>query len=348
MVVGFYLMVRSVRVLGSLHRVWLQPAQRCVEETWGFMEESRRMRHRLDDFKRVTVRLQTFPKKHNNEEFKAYGVNLTGADGMPELLLGMYMDLNRALDHAIDAAVATGFELIDQASDEQPKGVSSASLAALAHPRDDSGDLPWWRQPTVIALIAANLNPLCGVLLAGWEMLPIMLLFWAENLIVGLFAVLRFIVAVKEWRARLMLIPFFLLHYGGFCMGHGMIVVGLFGDDVAGPASDPLAILFAQGLWFGLIALLASHGYSFFRNFIGGAEYRRANGLMLMVAPYKRVLVMHVGILLAAIAVDALNAPAGALAVLVIGKIGLDINAHLGERRRYSLVDYDNLSEKTG
>ena len=40
---------------------------------------------------------------------------------------------------------------------------------------------------TVVFLVAVNLIPLFGVLFLGWGLFPIMVLYWLENGIVGLF-----------------------------------------------------------------------------------------------------------------------------------------------------------------
>ena len=38
---------------------------------------------------------------------------------------------------------------------------------------------------SIIALIAVNLFPVFGVLFMGWDVFPIMILFWSENVIIG-------------------------------------------------------------------------------------------------------------------------------------------------------------------
>jgi 4-hydroxybenzoyl-CoA reductase subunit beta len=46
-----------------------------------------------------------------------------------------------------------------------------------------------------LALIAANLVPLAGVFLFGWEVFPLLLLFWFENVIIGFFNALKMLFA---------------------------------------------------------------------------------------------------------------------------------------------------------
>ena len=52
---------------------------------------------------------------------------------------------------------------------------------------------------SILALIAANLAPLFGVLFFGWDAAAIVLLYWIENLIIGAYNVLMMIlVKVKS------------------------------------------------------------------------------------------------------------------------------------------------------
>ena len=48
---------------------------------------------------------------------------------------------------------------------------------------------------SLVALIVANLVPLFGVLLWDWDVFLLLLLFWAENVIIGIFGIARLIVA---------------------------------------------------------------------------------------------------------------------------------------------------------
>jgi hypothetical protein len=189
-------------------------------------------------------------------------------------------------------------------------------------------------------LVAANLVPLAGVLLWNWSVFALIALFWMENVIVGVFFALRMLLADPRdpalWAAKVFLVPFFCFHYGMFTAVHGLFVFGLFG----GKAYDPhglqvlepaLRVARDLGLWLPLAALLASHGFSFLWNYLWRGQFRRAKLTELMSKPYGRVVVLHVGIILGAIATTALGSPLWALLVLLAMKIGLDLKAHLKE-----------------
>ena len=110
-----------------------------------------------------------------------------------------------------------------------------ARLPAAGAPREDPGSPASleWHSPSSLALIAANLLPLWGVLAWGWPVLPLLVLFWLENVLVGLQTVLCMLLVDPEdvalWLAKLFMVPFFCLHYGMFTAVHGGLVFGIFG-----------------------------------------------------------------------------------------------------------------------
>jgi len=190
------------------------------------------------------------------------------------------------------------------------------------------GGLP---SASLAALVAANCFPLAGVLFFGWTIGGIMLLFWLENAIVGAFNVLRMWFADKEEPKdsvkKVMVIPFFMAHYGLFTMVHGMFVFTLFVK--ASPTG-----LGAGGFLLALLALVVSHAISFATNYIGRGEYRHVTAMDLMERPYSRVVVLHVVIIFGGFAVMATGQALIALLLLVVLKIAIDIVAHLREHAK--------------
>ena len=135
---------------------------------------------------------------------------------------------------------------------------------ALAPTHDDRVILPAEGRATtrshpraVAALLAVNLIPLAGVLLLGWRLSDLMLLYWLENGIIGGFTVLKILTsrvpAGEPGAARgEMLGPlahrlgavgtamFFTVHDGIFWTVHGVFVrlffaPGPFGGGWSGP-----------------------------------------------------------------------------------------------------------------
>ena len=187
--------------------------------------------------------------------------------------------------------------------------------------------------PSALALIAANLVPLAGVLLGQWKLGDVMVLFWSESAIIGFYTALKMAVAGK-W-AALFAVPFFVGHFGGFMAVHFMFVYGFFLDGFAGGGPEPGALAALKGLftplWPALAALFASHGVSFAVNFLGQREYAGATVQNLMTAPYKRIIVMHLTIIFGGALAMMLKTPAPSLAMLILLKIAADMRAHTRE-----------------
>jgi uncharacterized protein DUF6498 len=184
------------------------------------------------------------------------------------------------------------------------------------------------------ALVLANLLPLLGVLLGGWRLDQVMLLFWAESAVIAFYTVLK-IAVVGRWLS-VVAAPFFLAHFGAFMAIHFLFIYELFvrGPRHAGPeprALEAISASFAP-LWPALLALFVSHGASFAINFLGRREHGGATVSALMSAPYKRVMVMQLTLIAGGGLLMAFRTPVPALALLVVLKIAADLLAHRRER----------------
>ena len=86
----------------------------------------------------------------------------------------------------------------------------------------------------LLIICGLNLLPLCGVFLWDWQSFDLIFLYWMENVIIGAVMVMRMVArryaSPFELLFPLFLAPFFVLHYGMFCWGHGTLVISLFGD----------------------------------------------------------------------------------------------------------------------
>lgn len=197
----------------------------------------------------------------------------------------------------------------------------------------------------VLILVLANLLPVIGVLHLGWDVGSVVVLYWAENLIVGGYTVLKLLIAGRL--RALFPTVFFCVHYGGFCAIHGLFVLKLTGfAGLPEPAATswPFPLQLAEqfialarqilatappDFTRACLALLISHGASFLLLFVGQQEYRNQSANKLMAAPYKRVLVLHVAVIAGGFLVQQQGSPLGLLLVLVALKIALDVGLHL-------------------
>ncbi|MBT8331610.1 MAG: hypothetical protein KJP06_04705 [Deltaproteobacteria bacterium] len=210
---------------------------------------------------------------------------------------------------------------------------------------------------SIVALSVANLVPLIGVLFLGWDAAAIVLLYWIENLIVGFFNILRMFLVKVESRSKLFqkffMIPFFCVHFGGFCAVHGFFLLVLFKIGSPDEAVAPTAVwlgpfIFLQllysvvmqlwhsrppGLEWPAVGLFVSHGVSFITNFINGQQYLTQKLGDIMIRPYKRIVLMHVAIMVGGLLVMKLGSPVALLCVLIFLKIGIDIRLHVKSYR---------------
>ncbi len=183
-------------------------------------------------------------------------------------------------------------------------------------------------------LVFANLVPLFGVLLLGWRVGDIMLLYWAESVIIGLVNIAKLLV-IGRWAASFY-VPFFTAHYGAFMAGHLLFVYQFFVRGAERGGDAPLNEVGAtlMSLWPALLGLAASHLLSFWQNFIGRGEYTRTKLATQMHAPYQRVFIMQFTIIIGGMLSLAVGSTVPALVLLIALKIALDVYAHRGERRR--------------
>lgn len=190
-------------------------------------------------------------------------------------------------------------------------------------------------------LVAANLLPLAGVLLWDWDVFFLLLLFWCENVVIGLFGIARLVVAAdRDTVVTGLFHPlFFLVHYGGFMFGHFMVLFGMYTGHIeelgesATPA-DYYSLVIENLNWVAVAALFISHGWSFVENFMGRNEHARLSPMQAMALPYRRMVITHIALIFGGFFLIEQGQPLAGLVLLVIMKIVLDVTFHRSEHRR--------------
>ena len=217
-------------------------------------------------------------------------------------------------------------------------------------------DTPVRLQLTSLVLMLANLAPLAGVLFFGWTVSSIIVLYWFENIVLGVVNIGRMALCTRypepddsakpefQVTSRATAIPFFVMHYFIFCIVHGVFVFSMFPDEqgyfTGSAGADPFGALFravnifATPLAFAAFALAASHVVSFFMNYVGGREYEKLDLRQVMMLPYGRIVVLHLTIIFGGMATEALGEPLLALVILVAVKTGIDLVMHRREHRK--------------
>ena len=209
----------------------------------------------------------------------------------------------------------------------------------------------------LIVLVAANLIPFWGVIFWEWDAFNVVLLYWSENIVVGFYNILKMaFVKVShpaEHLGKLFMIPFFTIHYGGFCAVHGIFVFALFekGDSsFMNNTTWPCFFVFLQMLLnvikhafltmslemrYAMGALFLSHGVSFVYNYLIKGEYAKIKPDKLMGSPYARIVIMHLAVLFGAFLTMALGSPVGILIILVGLKTSLDVIFHKRQHKKH-------------
>ena len=207
-------------------------------------------------------------------------------------------------------------------------------------------------------LVAVNLVPLIGVGLWGWSLMLILVLYWIESGIVGAINIFKIARAagptgvgvggsritvrmsgMAAGLARGALIGFFMFHYGMFWVVHGVFVFLLpVFAGLAGPRAIGFGPLPLQSVAVSALLLAASHGISFFVNYLGRGEYLRVSPEQQMMSVYGRVFVLHITIIAGAFVVGLFGTPLAALVLLVGLKTAIDLFFHLLEHRRAAAV----------
>ncbi len=183
---------------------------------------------------------------------------------------------------------------------------------------------------TSVALILANLFPIAGVLLFDWTVGHVLLLYWAESGIVGIYNIAKMWVIDK---ARTLLRgPLFFTHYGGFMAIHLGFIYIFMSEGFDGAATtieeglhDMVALMPA------LVALFISHGVSFYLNFLGRGEYVGRDIDDQVGEPYVRIALMQFVLIVGGGIALWLGAPVLLVIEMIAAKIYVDLRAHMGQ-----------------
>ena len=206
----------------------------------------------------------------------------------------------------------------------------------------------------VIVLVGVNCIPLVGVLMAGWDVGTLLLLYWIENAVIGLVTAGKMLFAVSTEsdeavarRPRLRNLPsigFFFVHYGMFWVLHGIFLVSFFviGDPASISVTDQAVSLLELGLivplsdlWYVLAVLgfAVSHSISTIRSAIATDTSQMITIGECESEAYRRVIVLHFTLFVGAIALGEMGSPLYGLIALVVLKTGFDLHAERPDGR---------------
>jgi Family of unknown function (DUF6498) len=163
--------------------------------------------------------------------------------------------------------------------------------------------------PRVAALIviASNLLPFIGVAFLGWSIFTIIFIYWAETFIIGFYNLLKMAFAARSPRnEKLSEMAFFALHFFLFLFVQLLFILVFFADfrmsdflrlGVLDSVKEVFSILDSESI-AAIAALFVGNGIFFWKNYLRSGAARNTAAKDLMFAPYPRVVVQQVTILL--------------------------------------------------
>lgn len=192
--------------------------------------------------------------------------------------------------------------------------------------------------PSSLSLILVNIIPLWGVIWREWDIFSIMILYWLESAVVGFFNILK-MEKINSYKFT-PLVPFFIVHYAIFMFVHLFFILKFFqanlGQVTEYLEAAKIVFKYLESLFVSTAFLFLSHGLSFMFNFIRKREFINFSLRQQMILPYKRIIIMHLVIILVAIGFvyNDYNQTLSAVVFLVVLKTIFDLSAHIFEHRK--------------
>jgi hypothetical protein len=197
-----------------------------------------------------------------------------------------------------------------------------------------------WQAIDMALAVAAAVIVAYGVLMLGWSVFVVIALFWFENVLIGVLNIAKMLITGAQsgytvsMVVAVVLSAFFAVHYGMFTVAHGVFVVGLFGQAELGSSQGMFAplgrmlgyLLADRDGWLAAASITALQAAAFLRWLI----VTRAQPVLLpalMFAPYGRIVILHVTIIVSGILVGMMKLPVPGALLLVALKLAFDIVA---------------------
>lgn len=187
-----------------------------------------------------------------------------------------------------------------------------------------------------IGILISNALVIVVAFVQDWDLGPMLLIYWAQSVIIGIFHFFRMILLKRfktdgftsngkrvpetskgKWSTAI----FFSFHYGFFHFGYLIFIISMQSDP--GESSESV-------FWFliSVLGFLLGHGYSFYQNVRADLK-RKPNLGTMMFLPYARIIPMHLTIIFGSML------GSNRLAVLLFSllKTGADYLMHIVEHK---------------
>lgn len=204
---------------------------------------------------------------------------------------------------------------------------------------------------SALGLLGANLLVLLLAFIFSWRPFEALFLYWCQSIIIGLFTIVRMILSASMKKNKgpfgkvgstiglLFMIPFFIIHFGGFCFGHLMFIL-FFGQGLSGESFFPVDLISSTlarpEFMLAIGAFLLVHAFSLIVN---RSELAESSIDREMMRPYGRVFVMHLSLILGLFLTIFLGHSIGILIVFMLLKTFLDVQTHLAEHQKKNQIN---------
>lgn len=208
--------------------------------------------------------------------------------------------------------------------------------------------IPIKNDPSALGLLGANVLVLLLAFIFAWRPFEALFLYWCQSIIIGLFAIVRMILSTLMKKSHgpfgklgssaglLFMVPFFIFHFGGFCLVHLLFILAIgvgFNEGSSFSTDLIFSTLFRPEFILAIGAFLLVHAFSLFVN---RSELAESSIDQEMMRPYGRVFVMHLSLIFGVFLTIFLGNSIGVLIVFMALKSVLDVQTHVVEHQKIS------------
>ena len=201
---------------------------------------------------------------------------------------------------------------------------------------------------STLMLIAGNLVLLAFALTLHWSLFDMLVCFWTENVVIGIYTMVKILFAQKsadfDVPTRLRKITamlLFALHYFAFCLLFFTVIVYVF-NPMEWYETAGFHVAFTID-WYviipAVIVALVQHGASFKLNFLDKKEFNIMTISDLAKSPYKRVLLVLMAVLCVGLLMRFMLAiSVVAMVLFYLIKTIIDARRHVHEHNQEELL----------
>lgn len=201
-------------------------------------------------------------------------------------------------------------------------------------------------------IVVTNVIPLVGMFAFGWDLFPVLLLYWLETCAIGVFTLVKIMLAlpgyrpvpgrsVRYWRQgkdssqsasttevkrKWAIPPTFVLIYGGMMLMYGAFIISLIGGKQSAAAALESLSVFPGGVVLVVSALCVEHAVAAYFDFFGGPAWARSDPIFHFIRIFPgRFLLLHMVVILGGVATHLFSLPRLTMVLFIVLKLCGDL-----------------------